>query len=273
MPYCTNCGRKLDDGEVCNCTASAQGAPVQQTPSPQPIPPQQGFGQQPYGGYPQNGQPYPNQPSPYQPNYQFAYDGQALPPPPKQSSKWILAIIIPFVVVTLVLMGIFLAIFVPSLSRYKEKSKQTSINNKASSIYRGANSSLVDLDSDDVDTKGDYIISSDSSKSIAVPYDVEKFYEKEKRYFDKVDELEYFIVIRDGHAVYSAAAESWNDKKTYIGTYPAEYTGSVVAYSPLKYSPKGEKEHIEKNDTLNEIYNDAVEKFKDDIKKQNYKEW
>lgn len=115
------------------CAGSSRAADA----APQPIPPQQGYGQQPYGGYPQNGQPYPNQPYPYQPNYQFAYDGQALPPPPKPSSKWILAIIIPFVVVTLVLMGIFLAIFVPSLSRYKEKSKQTSINNKASSIYRG----------------------------------------------------------------------------------------------------------------------------------------
>ena len=270
MPYCTNCGRKLNDGEICGCTAPAQGAPMQQTP-----PPQQIYGQQPYSGYPQNGQPYPNQPYPY-PYPQIkptAYDGTPLPPPPKPSSTWILAIIIPFVVVTLVLMGIFLAIFVPSLSRYKEKSKQTSINNKASSIYRGANSSLVDLDADDIDTRGDYIISSDSSKSIAVPYDVEKFYEREKRYFDKVDELEYFIVIRDGHAVYAAAAESWNDKKVRIGTYPAEYTGSAVAYSPLKYSPKGEKEQIKKNDTLNEIYTDAVEKFKDDIKKRNYEEW
>ena len=275
MPYCTNCGRKLEDGEVCNCSAPAQAAQVQQQASPpQPyIPPQQGYGPQPYGGYPQYGQPYPGQPYPYPPNYQFAYDGQALPPPPKPSNKWILAIIIPFAVFFVVMIVLLLAVYVPSIKRYKNNSKQAAISSKASSIYRAANSTRIALKEDELVTEGDYIISSDSSKNVAVPFDVEKFYKKENFYFDKASDYNYFIVVRDGYAVYAAVSDSWNSKKEDIGTYPSKYTGSIVAYSPVKYSPEGENVLREKNETLSDFYRDACEKFNEDIKRPDKKEW
>ncbi|MCR4639181.1 proline-rich domain-containing protein [Ruminococcus sp.] len=281
MPYCTNCGRKLNDGEICSCTAPAQGVSMQQPNNTAPQGgqynnggmqqaslPQQGYWQQPY---PYNGQPYPNQPYPH--DFRYSYDGQALPPPPKPSNKWILAIVIPLAAVFLVLIVLILAIMIPSYSRYKQKAKQTNINSKASSIYRAANSALADLDADGVDVNGDYIISSDSSKDIAVPYDAGKFCERENKYFDKAAESEYFIVVRDGVAVYAAASESWTDKKAKIGTYPARYTGSSVAYSPVEYSPRGENVLAEKGKTLDDLYDHAVKEFKEDIKKQNYKEW
>ena len=266
MPYCINCGRKLNDGEVCNCTAPAQGAPVQQ------IPPQQGYAQPPYSGYPQSPQPYPNvQPRPI--NYQFAYDGTPLPPPPKPSRKWILGIIIPFAVAFVAMAVIILAILVPSVTSYKEKAKQSSIN----SVARGINTATYDtinalkIDQDWV--MGDYIICSDSSKNVYVSFDEEKFYKKEEFNFAELDKYEYFIVVEEGKPVYTAVSESWNDKKAYIGTYPTKYVISTKRYENVTYSVNGTGDVIKAKDTLNDVYNAAYKEFNEElIPKHDYKE-
>ena len=91
MPYCRQCGRLLQDGEVCSCTA----VNTQQDSPSQPQNEYTNAQQQPYqNGAPQyQGHPYPQQG--FAPNgYPYPYYGQPMPPQ-KKSKTWILAIIIP----------------------------------------------------------------------------------------------------------------------------------------------------------------------------------
>lgn len=270
MPYCENCGRKLNDGEVCNCTAPAQGAPAQQAP-----PPQQPYVQQPYGGYPQNPQPYPNQPYPNQPYPQIkpvAYDGTPLPPPPKPSRKWLLAVIIPLGVFFLVTAVIIFAILVPSYTSYKEKAKHSSMNSAARGINSAAISTLNELRLEEEWVMGDYIISSDSSKNVYVGFDEEKFYKKEEFHFAELDKYDYFIIVEDGNPVYAAVSESWNNKKDYIGTYPLQYDSKTYYYSPSKYTADGEKVFVKDKETLNDLYEYAHEEFEKKLNEKMYAE-
>ena len=230
---------------------------MQQTP-----PPQQIYGQQ----------PYPNQPYPY-PYPQIkpaAYDGTPLPPPPKPSNKWILAIIIPFCAVLLLLIAAALAIFVPSFMRYKEKAKQSSISSAAKGINSAAHDTLSALKADEEWVMGNYIISSDSSKNVYVGFDEEKFYKKEKFHFAELDKYDYFIVFENGEPVYTAASESWNDKKAYVGTFPSKYVSSSKRYEPVKYSPNGERILADDKATLEDLYEDAFETFNGELSESNY---
>lgn len=274
MPYCTNCGKKLEDGEVCSCTAQTQEAAVQNEPPVQQAQQVNTNGQQPYSGapqygqpynggmqpppYPNNGQPYPNQyPYPGPQGYQYAYDGQMLPPPPKKSKAWILAIVIPLGIVALMIIVILAAIFVPAMLGYTKKSKQSTMNSRANTIFKAANTAMVELDEDGAKVDGVYIISSDQTRNTAVPFDIKEFYELEAKYYDEINEYDYFIVFNKGCAVYSAVSDSWDDKKSYIGSYPSGGTSGARLYSP-----DGSAETADDKDTLADLYRDALNKVR-----------
>lgn len=262
MPYCINCGRFLQEGEVCNCTANAQGAPVQQPNSAAPQ------GGQPYNGgmqpppYPYNGQPYPNQPYPNQP-YPVPTFNQQLANPPKKSNAWILAIVIPLGIAALLIIAILAAILVPSMLGYTKKSKQSSMNSNASTLFKAGNTALIELDEEKKDIKGYYIISSDNSRNQAVPFDVEKFREKTANYFDKIGEYEYFMVCRDGAVEYTAIAKSWGDKSDYIGTYPPSNIDGIRLYrvDSSGYTYGSSSFSKDTKMSLSDLYKDASKEY------------
>ena len=261
MPYCINCGKFLQEGEVCNCTANAQGAPMQQ---PNNAAPQGG---QPYNGgmqpppYPYNGQPYPNQPYPNQPNPVPTFN-QQLANPPKKSYAWILAIIIPLASVFVL---ILMAILVPSMLGYTKRSKQSSFNSKANILCKAANTAIVELDEKTkggINVKGRYIISSDKSKNSGVPFDTGEFYAGLERYFSDVKDYDYFIVFSDGCAEYTALSESWT-KKSYVGTYPGGTARNIT-----KYNPDGIGGSAGEKASLYDLYKDALYKLSTYVDKE-----
>ena len=245
MPYCTQCGRQLRDGEKCDCTSSA---------------PRQGYSnaQQPYiNGYPQQyGQnmnrgmqypPPPNYPPPYEP-YPYQYISY---PPAKKSNAWIWAIIIPVAI----FIAITIAILVPAFRQAREKVSQTDANSYAYNISKTSGQILSELNKEEENIKGLYIISSDTESNVAVPFDTGIFYERMKEYFDGANEREYFIIVRNGKVEYTAASKSWTDRSEAVASYPSGKT-TAKRYDLSGYSTK-ERE----SDTLDILYWDAYDQI------------
>ena len=232
MPFCTQCGRPLAEGETCECrSANTQAAPDTAPQQPYNAPNSYPPPQAPYGG-----QPYP------------AY-GQM--PPQKKSNAWILAIIIPAVCVVLLLM---LAILLPASMGYVKRSKQVSKNTNASTICKAANTAMVELDEQGEKLKGQYIISSDSDKNLAVPFNIGKFNTAMDKYLTEKPDYEYFMVIKDGTVQYAAISESWDSKKDIKATCPAARSG------PRYYDQYGSGDEAKSTVTLTELYRDALQK-------------
>lgn len=250
MPYCTNCGRSLQDGETCGCTASPEpAAQPDNSAAPQNVQPYNGGMQPPPYSY--NGQPYPNQPYPQgwpAPSFE-----QQLANPPKKSNAWVFAIVIPIIGAVLLLLT---AILVPAMLGYTKRSKQASMFSKATTLYKASNTVMVELDEEGKDVKGYYIISSDKSRNSYIPFDVGEYYDKLKNYMDDVCEYEYFIVCRDGIVEYAAISENWNTATDHIGTYPGG-----VSIGMKKYSGDGRGETADKKTSLSDLFLYAVNKF------------
>ena len=240
MPYCTQCGRHLFDGEKCTCTSAVQTPP----------PPLQGQSnaQQPYlNGYPnqyrQNGYnnapQYPNgYPQPYQP-YQYIYY-----PPQKKGVSWAI-IFIPVII----FMFIAAMIVVPAFIGFKKRAHQISANANANTLRRSCNAVLNEFKEKGKNINGLYIISSDSNDNVAVPFDTDDFYERLDYYFPSHSKLTYFVVIRNGDTEYAAVSYSWTKKSDCVGSYP---TGTHT--EPRLYSVYGIGTAADKNDNLDDIY-------------------
>ena len=154
MPFCTQCGRPLAEGETCSCRNNSAN-----TTPPPPQSQYNSYGYQPYQqGYPQDpygyGQPYP------------PYAQQ------KKSNGWIIGLVIG-IVLLFALIGA--AIFVPAMLGYTHKSKLMEIRNDARTLANTANMVLVEMDEKGADLKGVYIISSDEKDNVAVSLDTDKF--------------------------------------------------------------------------------------------------
>ena len=239
MPYCTQCGRHLNDGEKCNCTSSA---------------PAQGYSnaQQPYSnGYPQQFgySPYkaPVYPQPYSPQpYQYiSY------PPAKKSNAWIWAIIIPVAI----FVAITLAILLPAIRHTREKMRYMDAYNCARDINDAGGNVISDLKQEEKNVKGLYIISSDPESNVAVPFDAEDFYEGMKKYFSDADECEYFIIVRNGKVEYTAASKSWTNSSDAVASIP---NGQNTA---KRYVLDGFSNKEIKSDTLDILYWDAYDQI------------
>lgn len=250
MPYCTQCGRQLHDGEKCNCTS---------------LPPTQGCSnaQQPYiNGYPQQfGQnlnssmqaPPPYYPPPYEP-YPYQYISY---PTPKKSNVLIWVVIIPvifFVILTA-------SILISAVRGYEKRARQREANNYAYNIRKAADQVLSELNREEENIKGLYIISSDSESNVAVPFDAGKFDRLINEYLDDADEREYFIIVRNGSVEYAAASKSWTKRSALVGTYPCDSS------EPRRYSLNGLGRNTSKKDTLDTLYWFAYDEiFSDAIK-------
>ena len=260
MPYCRQCGRLLQDGEACSCTAEN----TQQDGSSQP---QNGYmnEQQPYqNGAPQyQGQPYPQQG--FAPNgYPYPYYGQPMPPQ-KKSKSVVITVIIVLSVVFLLFIAVLAAIFVPAMLGYAKKSRMASANSLASSIYRAANTALVEMDELYENTGGIYIISSDEKKNMDVPFDIDEFNKHFGQYTDneKMEKQNYFMVVKNGAVEYAAVSEDWTNTKKIVGTYPVStIDGTRIYTSDGSYSLSTERR------SLSYLYDKAQEAVNEMIIKQ-----
>lgn len=221
MPFCENCGRRLAENEVCDC---------QNNPVPPPM----------------------IQPQP-------AVYNTVVQAPKKKSGVGVVILIIAIILIVFVLIvgGILAAILVPAMLGYTKKSKFASINSTSSSIYKAANSILVEMDEDGYKLEGYYIISSDTSYNYNVPssFDTDVFYDGIDVFFEDADNYKWFIVVENGYASYAAASEGWNAR--YTGSYPAGSNFTPRYYND-SYSSSSEEDR-----NLNKLYNDAIDKVFD----------
>lgn len=116
----------------------------------------------------------------------------------------------------------------PSMMGYVRKSKQQAVNAISSTIYKAANSAIVDLDTEGIELNGLNVISSDSSKNVLNGIsgtELEELLENIKNYYDDLSEKDFFLVINNGMCEFTAVRE--NDK---TGTYPINsiFTGDNI---------------------------------------------
>ena len=64
-------------------------------------------------------------------------------------------------IVVIAIIGVLAAILVPTMLGYVRKSKISSANSAASSVYKAINSALTELDEEGVDVGGDYLLTYD----------------------------------------------------------------------------------------------------------------
>lgn len=224
MPFCKNCGRQLAENEVCNCAANANTAP-------------------PSGTF-NNVNIDPNQPQ-----------------KKKSSVPIILIILIPIIIIVLLIGGILAAILVPAMLGYTKKSKTAAINSTAGTISKSINAALSEMDEQNYNLNGYFIISSEKKGNLIfeIPneyYDLKSFdasvlESKAKEYSDILDEYEWFVVVENGVCKYAACSEKWHSN--YTGTYPA---GSV-SDGPTFY----ERGKTDKNADLQDLYDYAYKEI------------
>ena len=147
-------------------------------------------------------------------------------------------------IVVIAIIGVLAAILVPTMLGYVRKSKISSANSAASSVYKGINSALTELDEEGVDVGGLYILTWNGSAwanagddddltlgtATLVGSEGARFDKKVANFFADIKKIKSGIAaIKDGGCVAFAGATD----KTYTGTYP----GGVVTtdtYSEFK---------------------------------------
>ena len=265
MAFCQNCGRLLAENEVCTCTNGntinlAKSDTTTPPPTPGPIPtPPPAPGPIPTpppapGAVP----PPPPAPAPAPQNSQNVYNNVNAGQPQKKKGGlwWIWLIIIPIVLVVLLVLGILAAILVPAMLGYVNKSKVSSANANASSLYKAVSSSLTEMDEENNRIYDYYIICSNKKYNYNIPtekFDVDDLYKKIDTYYVDSDKCEWFVVVEYGYPTYVASSESWTSD--LVGTYPSAATTDGPSYYS-SYSYKREKA------SLTKLYNDAAPKVK-----------
>ena len=145
-------------------------------------------------------------------------------------------------IVVIAIIGVLAAILVPTMLGYVRKSKISSANSAASSVYKGINSALTELDEEGVDVGGLYILTrsgsvwaaSDTDPTLATDgvcgSEGARFDKKVANFFADVKKIKNGIAaVKDGGCV----AFAGRTDKTYTGTYP----GGIVTtdtYSDYK---------------------------------------
>ena len=140
-----------------------------------------------------------------------------------------------------------------------------SANSLASSIYRAANTALVEMDELYENTGGIYIISSDEKKNMDVPFDIDEFNKHFGQYTDneKMEKQNYFMVVKNGSVEYAAVSEDWTNTKKIVGTYPVStIDGTRIYTSDGSYSLSTERR------SLSYLYDKAQEAVNEMIIKQ-----
>ena len=136
-------------------------------------------------------------------------------------------------IVVIAIIGVLAAILVPSMLGYVKKSKVSSANTSASSIYKALNTALTDMDGEGIDMGGTYCVEADKSTGATTEFSVStgsgdvpagwdgtKLYTKVKNYFEDIEKCEVYAQIVGGTCKAVAASSD----STYIGTHPAVVT-------------------------------------------------
>lgn len=132
-------------------------------------------------------------------------------------------------IVVIAIIGVLAAILVPAMLGYVKKSKITSANSSAASLYDAINTVLTELDEEGYDTGS--IKSIDHAKNdvtVTVAEDAEpsgkpdggEVYKSIKEYFNEVKKVEFKSKIAGG----TCAAVAVKQDSTYTGTKPTVVT-------------------------------------------------
>lgn len=131
-------------------------------------------------------------------------------------------------IVVIAIIGVLAAILVPSMLGYVKKSKISSVNTTASSIYKAVNSALTELDEEGVDigageaithAAGATTLTSSSQLQLADGSgDADAvLYSKIENYFEEVKDVTFKAYLIGG----TCKIVVCNSDSTYCGTYPS----------------------------------------------------
>lgn len=142
-------------------------------------------------------------------------------------------------IVVIAIIGVLAAILVPSMLGYVKKSKISSANSTASSVYKAINSALTELDEEGIDVGGCYILTyaagaNGAAGTWSAKSDVtgSNYAQKVENFFSDINKVDQVQAQMDGGACVALACAS---DSTYTGTYP----GGVVTTDTYKsYSNK-----------------------------------
>lgn len=155
-------------------------------------------------------------------------------------------------IVVIAIIGVLAAILVPTMLGYVRKSKLSSANSTASSVYKAINSALTELDEEGIDVGGTYLLTYDAStnkwsstggvaggeggtKTVEMSSDANKtkFTTKVSNFFADIDKVKQGCQAQmSGGACIACAIAS---DSTYTGTYPA---GVITSDNYATYSGK-----------------------------------
>lgn len=128
-------------------------------------------------------------------------------------------------IVVIAIIGVLAAILVPTMLGYVRKSKISSANSAASSVYKAINSALTELDEEGIDVGQDLILSYTGSTNTWASGDNDKLSDvKDGRFKSKVSN--FFSDISKEKSVKAAitggscVAVACCADSTYCGTYP-----------------------------------------------------
>lgn len=155
-------------------------------------------------------------------------------------------------IVVIAIIGVLAAILVPTMLGYVRKSKLSSANTAASSVYKAINSALTELDEEGIDVGGTYLLTYNAStnawsstggvaggeggaKAVEMSSEANKtkFTTKVSNFFADIDKIKQGCQAQmSGGACIACAIAS---DSTYTGTYPA---GVITSDNYATYSGK-----------------------------------
>ena len=121
-------------------------------------------------------------------------------------------------IVVIAIIGVLAAILVPAMLGYVKKSKVTTANTTAKSLYNAVNTSLVDLDTEDTDIKSISGCTSKSGMNSTLLSKVYNYFSDLKTFAAKAQN-DYAVAITNGQCVGVGVV---NGK--YAGSYPKQMT-------------------------------------------------
>ncbi|MDE7363356.1 MAG: type II secretion system protein [Ruminococcus sp.] len=124
-------------------------------------------------------------------------------------------------IVVIAIIGVLAAILVPTMLGYVKKSKISSANQTAASIYKAINSALVELDEEGVDVGGDWEMASTNGgafSTIPTGTTSDKVTKKITNFFAEISKTKEVKAKMSGGTCKAVAAAV---DSTYIGTFPA----------------------------------------------------
>lgn len=147
-------------------------------------------------------------------------------------------------IVVIAIIGVLAAILVPTMLGYVKKSKVSSANSAAASIYKGINAALTELDEEGIDIGGHFIITwngasgqwstaeeIDADTKTLINTDDGKFETKVANFFEDISKMKSVKAAISGGTCIAVACAS---DSTYTGTQPGgvSTTDTYENYEP-----------------------------------------